>query len=429
MEARGYAARMLQRPTLERLDDSQRGVATAIGARLEGAGHQAWIVGGSVRDLALGRAAGDIDIATDARPEAVEGLFEHTIGVGRAFGTVVVADFGAPVEVTTFRADGEYRDGRRPERVEYSRTVEEDAARRDFTCNALYLGARSGELRDPTGGLADLEARVLRTVGDPAARFAEDSLRILRLVRFAATHDLAPEAATLAAARAASALVARVARERVLAELCDLCARGDVGVGFRLLRDLALVEPVFGAGVEIDDTRLAAARLLGRAANEAASAAIGLALLFVGRERGTVRDVLLRLRPSRELERDVLGLVDALARCADPAAHVSELVRLRERAEPSAWLRLARVWSQSGAASAPRVGDVERLERVLCEWPDARALPSCEHSADELVALGVPRGPRLGELLRAIVDARIEGRVRSRADEERLVRAALTPSS
>jgi len=425
MEVRGYAARMLQRPTLERLDDSQRGVATAIGARLEAAGHQAWIVGGSVRDLALGRAAGDIDIATDARPEVVEALFEHTIGVGRAFGTVVVADFGAPVEVTTFRADGEYRDGRRPERVEYSQTVEEDAARRDFTCNALYLGARSGELRDPTGGLVDLEAGVLRTVGAPAARFAEDSLRILRLVRFAATHDLDPDAAALRAARAASASVARVARERVLAELCDLCERGDVGVGFRLLHDLALVEPVFGAGVAVDATRLAAARMLGRAPG----AAVGLALLFVGQERAAVREVLLRLRPSRDLERNVLGLVDALARSADPAAHVSELVRLRERAEPSAWLRLARVWSESGAASAPHAADLARLEQVLRAWPAERALPASELGADELVALGVPRGPRLGELLRALVDARIEGRVHSRVDEESLVRAALARPS
>jgi hypothetical protein len=416
---------MLQRPTLDRLDDSQRGVAAAIGGRLASAGHQAWIVGGVVRDLALGRASGDLDIATDAHPDAVEALFEHTIGVGRAFGTVVVADFGPPIEVTTFRADGDYRDGRRPEQVVYSKTLEEDAARRDFTCNALYLGALTGELCDPTGGLADLEARRLRTVGDARARFTEDSLRLLRLVRFAATHALVPEDTTLAAARATASLLERIARERVLAELSDLCERGDVGVGFALLHELGLVAPAFGPGVELDATRLAAARNLGRGPG----AAVGLALVYAGCEREHVRERLQRLRPSRELERGVLGLVDALARTADPRTSVSALVRLREHAEPQAWLRLASAWARSGAAHGPSAADVERVGHVLADWPAERALPTSALSADDLSALGVPRGPRLGVLLRAIVDARIEGRVHTRADEERLVRAALaTPS-
>jgi tRNA nucleotidyltransferase (CCA-adding enzyme) len=416
---------MLQRPTLDRLDDSQRGVAASIGGRLAAAGHQAWIVGGVVRDLALGRPSGDLDIATDAHPDAVEALFTHTIGVGRAFGTVVVADFGAPIEVTTFRADGDYRDGRRPEQVVYSKTLEEDAARRDFTCNALYLGAISGELRDPTGGLADLAAGRLRTVGDARARFTEDSLRLLRLVRFAATHALVPEAATLEAARRTAPLLARIARERVLAELCDLCERGDVGVGFELLHDLGLVGPAFGPDVELDTAKLAAARHLGRAPG----AATGLALVFAGGEREVVRERLQRLRPSRDLERSVLGLVEALARTCEPRTSVSALVRLREHAEPRAWLRLARAWARSGAAYGPSAADVERVAEVLAEWPAERALPTGALAADDLVALGVPRGPRLGVLLRAIVDARVEGRVHTRADEESLVRAALaTPN-
>jgi tRNA nucleotidyltransferase/poly(A) polymerase len=414
---------MVHRPTLAELEDSQARVVAAIGARLEAAGHQAWLVGGCVRDLALGRGALDVDIATDAVPERIESLFEHTIGVGRAFGTVVVADFGPPIEVTTFRADGTYTDGRRPSAVAFSTSLEEDARRRDFTCNALYLGATSGTFADPTGGLADLAARRLATVGDPHARLAEDSLRLLRLVRFAATHDLEPTAETLAAARLAAPLLARVARERVLAELTGLGDRGDLGRGFALLTDLALVEPALGSDVHLVREQLAVAARLPRGVGAAPALALLLAAGgFTEATRQRAAAVLERLHSSREFARTVLGLLEALAASARPDAPLAELVRLRERAPAAAWLALARASVDSGLAGAPDARAAARLADVLEAWPSERALPPSHLSPNDLVELGVPRGPRLGVLLRELVDAAIEERILDRAQALEYVR-------
>ena len=142
-------------------------------------GHAAYPVGGCVRDLLLGRTPGDFDVCTDARPERVMELFPHTVPTGLRHGTVTVRTEDGPVEVTTFRREAGYADGRHPDAVDFDATLAEDLARRDFTVNAMALSCR-GELRDPFGGQADLAARLLRCVGDPRRRFREDALRILR---------------------------------------------------------------------------------------------------------------------------------------------------------------------------------------------------------------------------------------------------------
>ncbi|MCY0869292.1 MAG: hypothetical protein OWT27_01720, partial [Firmicutes bacterium] len=185
--------------------------------RLEEAGYEAHIVGGAVRDLVLGRAVGDVDIATSARPEAVTRIFERTIATGVQHGTVTVRRRGLSFEVTTYRRDGAYVDGRRPQSVEFSTSLELDLARRDFTMNAMAVDAR-GWLRDPFDGLGDIDRRLIRAVGDPAARMAEDGLRVARGFRFAATLDFALEPATRAALCAAAYVLAGVAAERRQAE-------------------------------------------------------------------------------------------------------------------------------------------------------------------------------------------------------------------
>jgi tRNA nucleotidyltransferase/poly(A) polymerase len=185
--------------------------------RLEDAGHEAHIVGGAVRDLVLGRAIGDVDIATSARPDEVTRLFERTIATGVKHGTVTVRRRGLSFEVTTYRRDGAYIDGRRPQTVEFSASLEQDLARRDFTMNAIAVDAR-GCWRDPYDGLADIGRQVIRAVGDAAARMAEDGLRVARGLRFAATLDFSIEPATRAALTAAADVLAGVAAERRQAE-------------------------------------------------------------------------------------------------------------------------------------------------------------------------------------------------------------------
>jgi tRNA nucleotidyltransferase (CCA-adding enzyme) len=211
------------------------------------AGHAGYVVGGSLRDTLLGRPALDWDLATSALPEQTQALFDDAV-YENAFGTVAVQtadpDVGG-VEITTFRSDHDYADFRRPHHVEFSDSVELDLARRDVTVNAMAWGAEPGgepRLLDPHGGQADLAARILRAVGDPERRFREDALRMIRVVRLAATLGFSVEPATLAAIRANAALVSHLSSERIAAELAKLLDADRPSVGLRLLGETGLLD-------------------------------------------------------------------------------------------------------------------------------------------------------------------------------------------
>lgn len=197
-------------------------VAACI-ARLEDAGFAAYAVGGCVRDSLLGLTPQDYDLCTAATPEQIKEVFSdhRLVTAGEKHGTVAVLTGGGMVEITTFRLEGGYTDSRHPDWVRFSAEVTEDLSRRDFTVNAMAYSPTRG-FADPFGGRADLENRTLRAVGDPATRFTEDALRILRGVRFAVRYRLAPEAATLSAMLSLSPLMDKLARERVFEELCKL---------------------------------------------------------------------------------------------------------------------------------------------------------------------------------------------------------------
>jgi putative nucleotidyltransferase with HDIG domain len=215
-------------------------------AVLWGAGHSAYVVGGSLRDVLLGRDPFDWDLATDARPDQILKLFDDAV-YENAFGTVVVRHAGELYEVTTFRTDHDYTDFRRPHRVEFGDSVEVDLARRDFTANAVAWGAQSSEapgLVDPHGGRPDIAARILRAVGEPKARFEEDALRMVRAVRLAATLGFTIEPATLAGVEANADLVRYLSGERIQTELSKLLAAERPSVGLRLLADTGLLERI-----------------------------------------------------------------------------------------------------------------------------------------------------------------------------------------
>ena len=165
------------------MSDAPRAIATEIVRRLQTAGFAAFRVGGCVRDFLLGREPGDYDIATSALPEQIEKLFKRTIAVGRKFGVMVVVEDKRQFQVATFRAEADYRDGRHPEQVTFGDAMA-DASRRDFTVNGLFYDPIAKQLRDWVGGEADLRAKIIRTIGSPDERFAEDHLRLLRSVRF-----------------------------------------------------------------------------------------------------------------------------------------------------------------------------------------------------------------------------------------------------
>ena len=211
--------------------------------RLRAGGHQAWLVGGPVRDALLGRESdATLDVATDLTPAVVMERFERVEPTGLAHGTVLVLLDAHRLECTTFRREGAYRDARHPDHVEFTREPLEDLARRDFTVNALAFDPVSGVLLDPHGGLEDLERRRLRAVGDPVARFREDALRPLRAARFAATLELEPDPATRAALGRVLDRVRLVAVARVREELMKLMTARAPSIGIELLREAGLLE-------------------------------------------------------------------------------------------------------------------------------------------------------------------------------------------
>lgn len=208
---------------------------------LRDAGFEAWLVGGAVRDAIMGRDAHDWDIATNALPTQVIPLFPRVIETGIQHGTVTVLVDGTGYEVTTFRGEGAYSDGRRPDSVRFLGSIKEDLARRDFTVNAIAYDPLRGVFADPYGGRQDIERRVLRAVGDPGQRFAEDGLRVLRAARFAATlgFDLDPE--TKAAIQPSLATYTKVAVERVQAEWLKCMQAKEPSRAFRIMAETGIL--------------------------------------------------------------------------------------------------------------------------------------------------------------------------------------------
>jgi putative nucleotidyltransferase with HDIG domain len=234
------------------------------------AGHAAYVVGGSLRDTLLGRPAEDWDLATSALPEVTTALFPGSVYENK-FGTVAVRRNGVVYEITTFRSEHDYADFRRPHRVEFGASLEADLARRDFTMNALAWGATPGpprvgegrpdpELIDPFAGTADIDARMIRAVGEPRKRFEEDALRIVRAIRFATTLGWTIEPETLAAIRATSALVRHLSGERIAEELMKILAAERPSIGLRLLEEtgaLAAISPDLAAQRGIGQNKIA----------------------------------------------------------------------------------------------------------------------------------------------------------------------------
>ena len=220
-----------------------RRLACEIVRDLQDAGHESYLVGGCVRDALLGRAPTDYDIASSATPDRVEALFPKTIPVGRKFGVVIVVAEHQQFQVATFRAESDYQDGRRPEQISFG-NPRADALRRDFTINGLFFDPVRNQVHDWVGGEADLRAKILRTIGAPEERFAEDHLRLLRAVRFAAQLDFQIEAATFAAIRTNAAKIRGISAERIRDELLKLFRPPHAGRGLELLRQSGLLAEI-----------------------------------------------------------------------------------------------------------------------------------------------------------------------------------------
>jgi len=435
---------------------------------LRAEGHEAYLAGGCVRDLLLGREPRDYDVATSATPDVVLKLFKRTFAVGAHFGVVLVADGDGDgyvtTEVATFRSDGAYSDGRRPDAVRYTKSAEDDVRRRDFTINGLLLDAPRAadhldspvDLRsaviDHLGGLADLDAGVVRAIGRPEERFAEDRLRMLRGVRFAARFGFEIEAGTAAAIRRLAATTKTVSRERVRDELTKMLTEGRARRAFELMDQTgllaeALPEIARMKGVEQPlqfhpegDVWVHTLGLLDQLeAGCPLTLAWGALLHDVGKpptfrqapdrirfdghvEVGVAMgaEICRRFRFSNEETRRILSLIENHMRFADAARMKASTLKRFFRLEGfDEHLALHRMDCLAGSGNLEHWEFVrERFESM----PEETMRPNPLITGRELIAAGYQPGERFKEMLRAVEDAQLEGMIGTRDEALRLVR-------
>jgi poly(A) polymerase len=438
---------------IEAPDSKEFRAARAVVRRLAEAGHRALLAGGCVRDLVLGRRPKDYDVATGARPEQVRELFERVWFVGRSFGVCQVLQDGEPIEVATFRRESDYRDGRRPEQVEFC-DAEEDARRRDFTINGMFWDPLAGEVIDYVGGRADLDAGVLRAVGEPAQRFQEDHLRLLRAVRFASRLDLSIEEATRAAIVERADLVDAVAAERVQQELRTMLTDEHPARALRLMDELGLLRYVLPEvdamhGVEqpenyhpegdvfvhtmlaveklapYPDFALAMATLLHDVGKPVAVREAGEPMVFRGHDtigRDLAERICRRLRmPNAEAER-VSWLVGRHHYFMN-AEHMRDSTYRKLFAEPG-FDQLAALHRADALASWGCLEDYSRVMARRQELPrrEEDLLPEPLVTGHDLIEMGFEPGPMFGEVLDEVRDAQLDEEVTTREEALKLAR-------
>ncbi len=388
---------------------TERDFATEVVERLAARGFTALWAGGCVRDELLGLVPADYDIATDATPEQVQASFRRSNSFGASFGVVEVlgprGDGGAwlKVQVATFRSDGTYTDGRRPDSVTYS-SPEEDAKRRDFTVNGMFFDPTTGTVTDYVGGRADLEHRVLRAIGDPVARFTEDKLRVLRAVRMAARFGLTIEPATFAAVRSMAAQVTTVSAERIGEELRKILTHPERVRGVELMRDAGLVAPILPqAAAQVGDAIDRLRRLTTRVSFE-----VAFATLLPPLDAKSTATVARHLRLSN-----------------DEAARIGWLVAHRDALDAAEALPLSKLKPLLAHAGAVELVELHRarsadagvafVEHFLATTPAGELDPAPLVTGDDLAAFGMTPGPEFKRILAAVRDAQLEGRLPSRS--------------
>jgi len=428
----------------------RRALAAGIVRRLRDAGHEAYFAGGCVRDQLLGREPLDFDVATSAPPGTVQALFPRTVAVGAQFGVMLVVEHGLPFEVATFRSDDVYVDGRHPTRVRFA-SAAEDARRRDFTINGLFLDPLSGDVVDFVDGQADLARGVIRAIGDARARIAEDRLRMLRAVRLAARLGFVIESATCDGIRAAAPTIADIAAERIGDEIVKILTEGAARRGFELLAEtglLAAVLPEIAAMQGVAQSRefhpegdvythtllllaqlppgvsetLALGALLHDVAKPMCARRDGERITFYGHPAvgaAMAETICQRLRRSRGTWERVAYLVHNHLRLVQaPEMRLATLKRMLREDGFEELLTLARM---DAMASNRDLTYVEFCERRRAEIGAEAVRPPRLLGGDDLAALGYAPGPLFGRILRALEEAQLDGEVRTRADAERFV--------
>jgi poly(A) polymerase len=416
---------------------------------LRAAGHQAYLVGGCVRDILLEREPADYDVSTDATPDVVHQLFPHSLAVGAQFGVMIVledprASGSAQVEVATFRSDVGYSDGRHPDRVVYAATPQQDVQRRDFTINALLLDPESNEVLDFVGGREDLRAGIIRAIGRPEERFREDKLRMIRAVRFAARFRYAIEAETFGAIRKLAREIRQVSAERIRDELTKLLTEGGSRRGFELLEETQLLPELLPEvarmkGVqqppqfhpEGDVWTHTLMMLDGLPPKSTATLAWGVLLHDVGKPptfkpptgpQGRIRfdqhaevgarmaeEICRRLRFSNDDTEQISALIANHLRFKDvPQMKPATLKRFLRLDRFEEHLELHRL---DCASSHGQFENYEFVRKFLAETPPEQVRPPRLLTGDDLIKMGLKPGPAFKSILEAVEEAQLNGKI------------------
>jgi poly(A) polymerase len=432
-------------------------MARDVAARLCAAGHIAYFAGGCVRDIVRGVQPKDFDIATDARPEEVQSLFSRTYAVGAHFGVIVVLEDGFQFEIATFRSDVAYMDGRHPTRVRFS-SPEEDAKRRDFTINGMFFDPAREEVIDFVGGRVDLEAKLVRAIGDSAQRFAEDRLRMLRAVRFATALDYKIDNHTWEALVAAASTILEISAERIRDELIRIFVSPNRLRGWDLLDASGLMRVILP---EIEAMKgcaqpeqfhpegdvFAHTRLMMQQLPEKVSMPLVFAVIFhdvakpvtatvdhTGRIRFNEHDrigaqmteeIMRRLRFSgAEIEAAAEMVRQHMVFKDTPKMRVAKLKRFMARPTFEDELELHRIDCES---SHQMLDNYEFLLHKREEFANEPIIPPPLVRGDDLIALGFKPGPKFGEILEAVETRQLEGIVRTREEALEWVKREYSP--
>ncbi len=421
-------------------------VALKVAARLRENGHIAYFAGGCVRDMVRGLVPKDYDIVTDARPEAVQSLFPHTFAVGAHFGVIIVLENGFQFEVATFRSDDAYIDGRHPSAVHFS-SPEEDAQRRDFTINGMFYDPVAEKMIDLVGGRADIDAKRVRAIGDPAQRFGEDRLRMLRAVRFATVLGYEIEKATWDALATNAESINQISAERIRDELVRTFLSPNRVRGWDLLDSSGLMRAILPEleamkGVlqpeqfHPEGDVFVHTRLMLQLLPQEVPVPLVLAVLFhdvgkpvtatvdkTGRIRFNEHDrigaqmteaIMRRLRFSgAEIEATVEMVKQHMVFKDVPNMRLAKLKRFMARPTFDDELELHRVDCES---SHRMLDNYEFLLRKRQEFANEPIIPPPLVRGDDLIALSLKPGPKFGEILEAVETRQLEGTLRTREE-------------
>ena len=441
---------------------SARTLADHVCSTLRVAGHQAYLVGGCVRDLLLQREPADYDVSTDATPERVQKLFPESLAVGAQFGVIIVTRESEQVEVATFRSDVGYSDGRHPDRVIFASTPQEDVRRRDFTINALLMDPETNEVLDYVGGQEDLRAGIIRAIGDPRQRFGEDKLRMIRAVRFAARFRYAIEGATFGAIQKLAAEICQVSAERIRDELTKLLTEGAARRGFELLDESRLLAevlpeitqmkgveqpPQFHPEGDVWTHTLLMLEQLKPGCSP--TLAWGVLLHDVGKPPtftppsdadGRIRfnehvgvgtrmaeEICRRLRFSNDDTGQIAALVANHLRFKDvPQMKPSTLKRFVRLDRFDEHLELHRLDCLS---SHRNLKNYDLVRRFLAETPPEEVRPPRLLTGEDLKLMGFSPSPRFKEILDALEEAQLNGKISTHDDAVRFVQVGFSPDS